>query len=389
MRLHSTCFALAALLVAAPRARAADPIFDQGRLHEVRMTLDPADWTALRQNFRSNDYYSANVSLDGEVVQQVGIRSRGKGSRSGEKPGLRVDFNRYVSGQEFHGYKSVELLNLVQDQSMLRETLSLAVFGAMGIPATQIAFARMTVNDEYWGVYNIKEDVSKPFLGNNLGDKDGNLFKYEYADAWGFQTRGGGDAGAYIPLPFEPKTNEKSLDPAALVGFVKAVNDASESGIVAAVSSYIDVNQFLTYVAIENAVAESDGILGAQGMNNFFLYQLTGQSKFVFLPWDKNNSFNAPEWPLLQGVDANLLARKLLANAAQKQFYVEQVKRAVDSYVNPSFLGTRLEALYAQIREAAIADTKKPYSNNDLELSVNGLRGIIESRRADVAKQAP
>ena len=77
--------------------------------------MDPGDWSALRQNFRTNQYYAANISIDGEVVQQVGIRSRGKGSRSGEKPGLKVDMNRYVSGQEFHGRKSVILDNLTQD----------------------------------------------------------------------------------------------------------------------------------------------------------------------------------------------------------------------------------------------------------------------------------
>lgn len=389
MRIELVAGCFAGFVLVSQPSRAADPIFDQGRLHEVQITLDPSDWAALRQNFRSNDYYSANVAFDGEVVQQVGIRSRGKGSRSGEKPGLRVDFNRYVSDQEFHGYKSVELLNVIQDASMLRETLSLAVFGAMGIPATQISFARVTVNGDYWGVYNIKEDISKPFLQASLGDKEGNLFKYEYADTWGFSIRGSGDAAAYIPLPFEPKTNEKSLDPAPLVSLVRAINEASDASIVSAVSPFIDVNQFLAYIAVENAVAESDGVLGSEGMNNFYLYQFTGQTKFVFLPWDKNNSFNAPEWPLLQRVDTNVLARKLLANAAQKQFYVDQVKRAVNSFVNTGFLGPKLEALYGQIREAVIADTKKPHSNNDFELSVMGLRGIIEARRGDVARQAP
>ena len=73
---------LAALLLAAASARAADPIFNPGVLHEVRVVIDPADWQALRDNFRTNQYYAANVSIDGEVVEQVGIRSRGKGSRS-------------------------------------------------------------------------------------------------------------------------------------------------------------------------------------------------------------------------------------------------------------------------------------------------------------------
>jgi spore coat protein CotH len=364
-------------------------MFDPSRLHEVRIRIDATDWKALRDNFRTNDYYAANVSIDGEVIEQVGIRSRGKGSRSGQKPALLIDTNKYVSGREFHGYKTIVLLNLVQDQSMLRESLALPVFTAMGIPASQIGHARVTVNDEYWGVYNIKEDVTKPFLSNNLaGDKEGNLYKYEWADEWGFTTRGG-DAGAYIPLPFEPKTNEKSLDPTPLIDFVnKAINGSSDASFLTEVSKYIDPDQFLTYIAVENALAESDGILGAQGMNNYYLYQYTGQNKFVFIVWDKNTSLQSPSWPLYSRVDKNVLARRLIAIPAKKQVYVDQVKKAVNTYVNSSWLGPKMEAIYTMIRESALADTKKPYSNDAFELAISGLRGIIAARQADVASQA-
>ncbi len=368
-------------------ARAADPIFDPSRLHEVRIVMDANDWSALRRDFRLNNYYAANISLDGEVVQQAGVRSRGAGSRSGEKPGLKLDFNKYNKTQEFHGYKTMVLDNMVQDASLLRERLAYAVFEAMGHPAPQNGFCRLTVNDEYAGVYNIVESVSKPFLKARLGEESGTLYDYEYADDYRFAVRGG-DKLAYSPTPFEPQTNENKFDD-AVAEFVKAANDAPESGFAAAMSAYIDVDRFLGYLATENALAESDGFLGYAGMNNFYLYQYGGQKKFVLIPWDKDTSFNAPEWPILYNADTNVLARKLLADPAKKQVYLDAVKRAVNNYVNTAFLGPQLEQAYTQIREAVIADTKKPYSNNDFELSITGLRGIIDARRGDVAKQAP
>lgn len=374
-----------ALVASAPTASAQAPIFDQGRLHEVRIVMDPADWTALRQNFRSNDYYAANISLDGEVVEQVGIRSRGAGSRSGEKPGLKLDFNKYNKSQEFHGYKTMALDNLVQDASLLRERLAYAVFEAMGHPAPQNAFCRLTVNDEYWGVYNVVESVSKPFLKARLGEESGTLYDYEYADDYRFSVRGG-DKGAYSPTPFEPQTNENSFDD-ALAEFVKAANDAPESGIAAAMAAYIDVDRFLSYLATENALAETDGFLGYAGMNNFYLYQYGGQKKFVLIPWDKDTSFGAPEFPILYNVESNVLTRKLLADPARKQVYNTAARRAVDSFVNTAFLGPKLEQAYSQIREAVIADTKKPQPNNEFELAITGLRGIVDARRADVTKQ--
>ena len=39
------------------------------------------------------------MTWNGMTVRDVGIRSRGRGSRSGNKPGLRVDFDRYRHGQ--------------------------------------------------------------------------------------------------------------------------------------------------------------------------------------------------------------------------------------------------------------------------------------------------
>src|SRR6187431_401317 len=182
-RLISGAFLAVVMAVAgAPSARAADPIFSQGVLHEFRIVMDPADWASLRANFRSNTYYAANISVDGEVLQQVGVRSRGKGSRDATKPGLLVDTNKYVTNQEFHGLKKLVLDNVIQDASFLHEPLAYQVFEAMGIPSPTISYTRLTVNDEFWGVYWLVENIDKNFLAARLGDKEGNLFKYEYLE---------------------------------------------------------------------------------------------------------------------------------------------------------------------------------------------------------------
>ena len=349
--------------------------------------MDPGDWSALRQNFRTNQYYAANVSIDGEVVSQVGIRSRGKGSRSGEKPGLKVDMNRYVSGQEFHGRKSVILDNLTQDPTFLKEPLSYAVFEAMGIAAPQIAHTRLTVNDEYWGVYTLVEDITKPFLGARLGDKEGNLFSYEYSGPYDFSYRGA-NASAYVPAPFEPETHEDSLDASGLIAFIRTANEAPDAGFAAAMSAFIDVPRFLTHVAVENAIAENDGILGFEGMNNFYLYQYAGQSRFVFIPWDKDTTFVSPDFPVLSRVDANVLVRRLLADPAQMAFYQAEVKRASAVAMNPAFLNPRIESMYALIRNSVIEDRKKPFTTEEFELGVEGLKGLIAARASSIAAQS-
>jgi len=382
---RSALAAALALLSAAPSARAGDPMFNPAVLHEFRIVMDPADWKSLRQEFRSNTYYAANIAVDGEVLQQVGIRSRGKGSRSADKPGLLVDTNKYVSNQEFHGVKKLVLDNVVQDNTFLHEPLTYAVFEAMGIASPQIAYTRVTVNDEFWGVYWLIENVDKNFLAARFGQKEGNLYKYEYLEDYRFADKGS-DGKSYAPI-FQAESPDNP-DMTGLVQFIQTANSAPEAGFAAAMAPYIDVDRFLTYLAVENAIAGQDGFLGLQGMNNFYVYQMAGTTRFVFIPWDQDTTFVSASWPVLNNVETNVLARKLLADPARKQFYLDQVKAAAARAVNSSFLLPRLEASYALMRNAVLADTKKPFTNDEFESGVNGIRGVIGARAADIQAQA-
>ena len=363
------------------------PIFDPTVLHEARLDLDPAAWQALRDNYLSNQYYAANWSVDGAAIAQVGVRSRGDGSRNEEKPGLKLDFNKYVPGQEYYGYKTLVLDNLVTDASMLRERLSFLVFEAMGIPAPRNAFARLTVNGQYWGVYTLTEPVSKPFLKTRLGEESGNLFDYEWRFHYDFSFLGA-DSDEYVPLPFQPETNEDHKDVAdGLVAFIEAVNNAPSAGFVAAIGPRIDVDRFLTHVAVENALAESDGIVGDQGLNNFYLYEYGQKNRFVFIPWDKDNTFRSGSWPLMRNLEDNVLTDRLIADPAKRQVYMDAVVRATTSYVNSRWLTPQLETAYQQIRAAVLGDVKKPFSNGQFEAAVDGVRGVINAREHDVNAQ--
>lgn len=363
------------------------PIFDASRLHEARIDLDAGAWQALRDNYLDNQYYAANLSIDGVAVAQVGVRSRGEGSRSEEKPGLKVEFDKYVPAQEYYGYKSLVLDNLTTDASMLRERLSFLVFEAMGIASPRNAFARLTVNGEYWGLFSLVEPVSKPFLEARLGEKSGTLFDYEWVYPYYFAWLGPATVN-YVPLPFQPETNEEKPDVAAgLAAFIQAVNETPDASFVSAITSRLDVDRFLTHVAVENALAEADGVVGDQGLNNFYLYEYGSKNRFVFIPWDKDNTFRSGTWDLYRNLERNVLTRRLTADPAKRQVYADAVVRAATSYVNPRWLTPQLETAYQQIRSAVQADTRKPFTNAQFEAAVEGVRGVIAAREPDVRAQ--
>jgi hypothetical protein len=124
-------------------------------------------------------------------------------------------------------------------------------------------------------------------------------------------------------------------------------------------------------------------------MNNFYIYQFTGQTKFVVIPWDQDTTFVSGSWPVLQRLDTNVLTRKLLADPAKKAFYLSQVKAAAATAVNPGFLNAKLEAYYGVMRNAVLADTKKPFTNEQFEQAIQGMRGVIAARQPDIQTQIP
>src|SRR5215218_5454261 len=162
--------ALVVLMTAAhPASQTSDDLFNPDVLHRIDLWLNSADWSKLKQNFQENTYYPADVTWNGQTVRNVGIRSRGLGSRSADKPGLRVDMDRYNTDQTFLGLGSFILDNLTQDQSGIKETTSVRLFQRLGIPSPRETHTRLYVNGSYAGLYGIIESVDKKLLARVYG----------------------------------------------------------------------------------------------------------------------------------------------------------------------------------------------------------------------------
>ena len=146
-------------------AQTADDLFNPEVLQRIELWLNSSDWAKLKQSFQENTYYPADLTWNGQTVRNVGIRSRGLGSRSATKPGLRVDFDRYSSGQQFLGLKSLVLDNLTQDFSGIKETTAMRFFTRLGIPAPRETHTRLYVNGDYNGLYGLVESLDKKNIG--------------------------------------------------------------------------------------------------------------------------------------------------------------------------------------------------------------------------------
>jgi spore coat protein CotH len=395
---------LAALLLFFALSAAADPaldaMFDRTRLHDVRITMPEADWARLRATYLENTNYDATLTIDGETIPNSSIRSRGSGTRNGVKPGLRVDFTRKVKTQTFHGLKILVLDNMYNDFSFLREQLSFAVFEQAGIRVPRESFARLTVNGQYWGVYAIVEAIDKVFVTNHVDGGEGNLFEYnvpagqpDQVFAWDFSLSRGGTAANYIPSPFEPKTNEDHLDGSALVAFLRTISEAPDATFVNDISAFIDPRELLTYYAIEVATAEVDGLTGYFGANNFYLYQLQGTGRFLFIPWDHDFNFTQGNHAIYFGSGRNRLIERLLASPELGAYYRDTLESIMTHYMNAGWMTPRIDGLVGLIRSSVLEDTKRrggddpATSTQKFDNEVAHLRAVIADRPGSVDVQ--
>ena len=375
---------LAVATVAAQTPSAGD-LFDEARLHDVWVQLSPADWQHLLERFKENTYYRATVEWRGMRAANVGVRSRGGATRNDRKPGLQLDFDRYVPGQEFLGLDGLVLDNVWHDASMIKEGVSMALFRRMGLAAPRESYARLYLGQDrqFAGLYAIIEAVDERFLMRNFREDSGYLFEYERVDDYHFEDLGD-DPGVHAKR-FDPKTREDET-PEQLYGplrdLVRVIDRSPAAELETAIAPYLDLEKFFTFVGVENYLAVWDAFLGDLGMANFYLYRFAGSTKSEFIPWDQDNTFTSLDFPPWYNVHKNALMRKVWTYAPLRDTYLAQLLKVTASA--DGWMEREVDRQYRQIRAAALADTVKYHSNEDVEAAVDAVRRFSRERARTV-----
>ena len=366
---------------ASAAAQTAADLFDINTMQEIRLSVNSRDLRVLRERFSENTYYPADLTWRNVKVRNVGIRSRGLGSRNGTKLGLRVDMTHYTTGQTLAGLSAIVLDNIWQDDAMIRERLAFTMFERVGLAAPRESFCRLYINNEYQGLYAVTEEIDADFVRRVTGETDGTLFEYHYLRDWRFEDLG--EVATYKPL-FEPRTHRLDADSTLYVPIqtlVREVNGPDDAVWRDRVEQYIDLNQFVMHTAVESFLAENDGLLGYAGMNNFYLYRQQGTNRHRLFPWDKDTAFTFID-SAIDVTNSNVLFRRAMTYADLREVYLSTVEQAARSAAADGFLASEVERLVTQIFDAARADTRKQFSNERFDEAVDFMRQFAARRPA-------
>lgn len=311
------------------------------------------------------------LEFEGQRYGELRVRFKGNSSfnfaRNSLKRSLKLDFNDLEKGRTFFGLTKLNLNNNAMDPSQIREALAYHIFRQGGVPAGRTAFARvfLTVPGKhdraYAGLYTVVEQVDERFLKARFGTKAGLLLKPERVPGLPYF---GNDWAAYTNR-VQPKSAASTNDTTRFIDFVKCLNQADDARFQAAVGDYVEVDEFLRFLALEGLLSNMDSPLMTG--HNYYLWLHPKTRKFLWLAWDLNEAFGGfnPAGSLDEQVDLSLdhpftrvnrLAERLMASPGIKERYHEIMRGLLATNFNAARLFPVVEAMAATIRPALAND---------------------------------
>ncbi len=308
----------------------------------VRLELTPGSLDSLRTQPRRD--VPAALQVNGIAVPHAKVHLKG---RSGSfqpvdrKPSWTVDVDRTSPAQMPQGLRRFHLNNAGEDPSYLCEWLGAGVFEEAGIPCPAVLHARVWLNGRSLGLYVLKEGWTDEFLrrtgwegarlyeANEGSDIDGDLVQ---------KTRNASDA-----------ESDRNLFSMAAEALRAGIPETQWEALAAS----IDVDEFLTFQALEILLGHRDGYCMAK--NNYRLLVDPGRGRVKFLPHGMDQLFQPPElpWdPHRSGSVARAINATPKGREAHRARCVDLFQRYLALPDWPSRIGRMAEVLKHQIDPA-------------------------------------
>ena len=295
----------------------------QSKLHQIHLEMAANEWNAMeavdprrggtgienlsesnegqRQVHRGRFPWAvASITIGGEVLKEIGVRYKGNASfnlmRGSLKRNLKIKLDWVKDGQSYYSVKTLNLNAGGLDPSKLRDALGYAMFREAGVPAPSTTFAEVTLtvpgkyDKEYLGLYTIIEQVNNAFLKDRFQSDKGLLMKPEGVASVEYY---GNEWKLYESL-YRPDDEPLVSQSKRVIEFAQLVNESSDKQFRSKINSYLDIETFLRFIAVNALIVNLDTLLAMP--QNYYIYLHPKSEKFVFFPWDLDISFAG--WPL-------------------------------------------------------------------------------------------
>lgn len=337
---------------AAPCADPREWVFEPGRIHDLWLALDDTAWGVLETSttFDHPGAYGALGFAGGEFpVVQVELKG-GYGSfradLDAEKVAFKIDLDR-VEDRRWHGLQKLTLNNMVQDPTFTHEVLTFELYRAAGLPAPRVGFARLHVDDVYFGLYALVEPVDGPFLDLWYADGSGHLLEAAYGPDF--------DVGEEGQFEYDQGPDEAAGRAAIAEVANLLATSPWDDATFALLDERVDLEQVMLNMAIEAATWNWDGYTTE---NNSYWYLDPTSGRFQLVPHGVDQTW-VDGWPeAYEGNDRPVLYQFCLAVPACLALYEEQVYAAAAA-LDGAGLEASLDAVLGTTEAEWDADPRK------------------------------
>lgn len=410
-------------------------LFDNSKVHTVDIVMD--EWDEFIASAVSEEYYTANVVIDGESYKNVGIRAKGNTSLStvasldSERYSFKIEFDHYDSTKSYHGLDKLSLNNLIQDSTMMKDYLTYTMMNEFGVNSSLCSYVYITVNGEDWGLYLAVEGVEESFLERNYGSDYGELYKPDSMsfgggrgngkdfDMSGFDSEtsskfggsegekggfsfsgGGGMEASDVKLQYiddEPdsysniwnnaKTDITKADQNRLIESLEKLSGGED------MESVVDIEQVIRYFVVHNFVCNDDSYTGMM-VHNYYLYEKDGQ--LAMIPWDYNLGFgtfsakdatstvNTPiDSPVSQGSSDRPMLNWIFENEEYTSLYHQYFEEFLSSVDIQGTIGNAYDLIKSYVEK----DPTAFYTYEEFETGVETLRQFCSLRSESISMQ--
>ncbi|HCQ5550279.1 TPA: CotH kinase family protein [Clostridioides difficile] len=348
--------------------------FNRDKVMEVNIEIAESDLKDMNENAIKEEFKVAKVTIDGDTYGNVGIRTKGNPSLTSvvnsdsNRYSYKINFDKYNTSQSMEGLTQLNLNNCYSDPSYMREFLTYSICEEMGLSTPEFAYAKVSINGEYHGLYLAVEGLKESYLENNFGDVTGDLYKSDEGSSLQYK---GDDPENYSNLIVE--SDKKTADWSKITKLLKSLDTGED------IEKYLDVDSVLKNIAINTALLNLDSYQGSFA-HNYYLYEQDGV--FSMLPWDFNMSFGgfsgfgggsqsiAIDEPTTGNLEDRPLISSLLKNETYKTKYHKYLEEIVTKYLDSDYLENMTTKLYNLIASYVKEDPTAFYTYEEFEKNI-------------------
>jgi len=285
-------------------------IFDETQLHTFEINLPKGALEYLDSDPTKEEYVEGSLNFDGETISPVKIRYKGSvgawiggvsgkdwtnpsGKKTATKLSLKINFNWDGNGRKFYGLNKLQLHSQNNDASQMRDRLGYWLYRQMGVHAPRAVHARVIINDVYYGVYALIEQIDDSFAKKNFSDGSGNIYK----EIWPLNENG--TAREACEFLRNLKTNTSDIPNANIItDFAKAIESSeSDNNLKLEIEKFMNIDKVLAYAVVDYTIRNDDGAFhwycdeNGCGNHNFYWVEEPSAKKIHLIPWDLDNAF--------------------------------------------------------------------------------------------------